>query len=271
MLKSFLSGVAALAALSIASPSLAQNKIDAPANGASPVVDLVRSAGVLKVGVIVNAPFILQDPVNNTYTGPAADFIKAAADGIGAKIEWVPVNWDTMIAGLQAKQYQILATAVYATEARKSVVDFVNYSKSGVCYVARKTNTKVNALNDIVANDLSIVIPSGASFAGNLKSTYPKLTVETKQLPPGGGNFYEDVLTERYDLTTIESLIAPQVVSAQPDLKVIPSVNECVAKPDFPIDVGIAINKGDAEFEKYLNTVVKAAAPAVDAAIKTVK
>ena len=259
------SAIIAVALAGLTSAAYAQT---APEEGKSAVADKVRSEATLKVGVIVNAPFIMQDPIQDEYVGPAADFMNAAAAGLGAKVEWVPVNWDTMIAGLQAKQYDVLATAVYATPARKAVVDFVSYSKSGVCYVARKNNDKVNTLADIKSQDLSMVIPSGASYTAELPKAYPKLDVSSKQMPPGGGNFYDDVLTERVDLSPFESLIAAQVVAAQPELKVIPNVDECLAAPDFPIDIGIAINKGDSEFEAYLNDVVKAAAPAIEKAVK---
>jgi ABC-type amino acid transport substrate-binding protein len=102
--------VATIATLS----GVCADELVAPKVGASPTADQIRTDGVFRAGVIINAPFIMQDPINNEYTGPAADFINAAATGLGAKVEWVPVNWDTMIAGLQAKQYQVLATAVYA-------------------------------------------------------------------------------------------------------------------------------------------------------------
>lgn len=78
--------------------------------------------GVLKVGVIVSPPFIMQGSLADSYKGPIAVFMDAAK-GLDAKVECVPVNWDTMMAGLQAKQYHVLGTAVYATDARKKVAD----------------------------------------------------------------------------------------------------------------------------------------------------
>lgn len=259
--------VAAIAAAAALSSARAEDLV-APKAGASATADQIRADGVLKAGVIVNPPFIMQDPIKNEYTGPAADFINAAAAGLGAKVEWVPVNWDTMIAGLQAKQYEVLATAVYATEARKKVVDFVNYSRSGICYFARKDNDKVNSLQDIKDNKLTMVVGSGVAFAADLPVKYPKLEIITKQMPAGNGNFFDDVLTGRADLSHFESLIAPQILASQPDLKVVPKLDECLSKPDFPIDIGIAINKGDQAFEEYLGKAVAAAAPAIEKAVK---
>lgn len=259
----------AVLAMLCASPTLAQDSLSAPAAGQSVLADKIRKDGVLKVGVIVSPPFIIQDPIANTYTGPIAVFLDTAAQGLGVKVEWVAVNWDTMMAGLQAKQYEVLGTAVYASEPRRKVANFVNFSRSGICYVALKANEKVKSAGDIKENALSAVIPSGASFTQEISTLYPKLAVTTKPYPPGSNDFFDDVRAGRNDLTIIEGLLAPTVAANNPDLKVVPDVDDCLAAPDFPIEIGIAVNKGDAVFEAYLGDVVKAAKPAIDAAVKS--
>jgi polar amino acid transport system substrate-binding protein len=267
-LRKIVTGLLAGASMAFVFATAAAAQPAAPEAGKSPVVDQVRGGGVLRVGVVAYPPFILQNPATQAYSGPAADFVVTAAEGLGARIEWIPVNWDTMIAGLQAKQYEVLVSAIYATEARKAVVDFVNYTKSGVCYVARKDNGNVASLDDLKTKKLTMVAVSGASYLDQIKGLYANVEVTAKQAPPGAGNFFDEVLTERFDLTPVESLLTPQIEKAQPDLKVIPGIDDCIANPDFPADVGIAINKGDQAFWDYLNAVVTAAAPAVDAAIK---
>lgn len=239
-----------------------------PKTGESAIIDRIRADGVLKIGVIVSPPFIMQDPIADTYTGPIPVFLEKAAKGLGAKVEWVAVNWDTMMAGLQAKQYDVLGTAVYATETRKKVADFVNFSRSGICYVSLKSTAKVSTRDNMRSDKHSIVIPSGASFTQDLPKAYPKIDVATKPFPPGANDFFDDVRAGRYDLTIIEGVLAPQVAALNPDLQVVPAVDECLASPDFPIEIGIAVNKGDAAFESYLSEVVKEAAPEIDAAVK---
>ena len=257
-----------LALLLAVSGGLGAMAAEPPQQGKSAMIDQIRADGVLKVGVIVSPPFIMQDPIANTYTGPIAVFMEQAAKGLGAKVEWVAVNWDTMMAGLQAKQYEVLGTAVYATETRKKVADFVNFSRSGICYVSLKSAAKVSDRKKMSSDKLSIVIPSGASFTQDLPKAYPKIDVATKPFPPGANDFFDDVRSGRYDLTIIEGVLAPQVAAMNPDLQVVPAVDECLASPDFPIEIGIAVNKGDAAFETYLAEVVKDAAPDIEAAVK---
>jgi ABC-type amino acid transport substrate-binding protein len=210
----------------------------------------------------------MQDPIADTYTGPIPVFMDEAAKGLGAKVEWVAVNWDTMMAGLQAKQYDVLGTAVYATETRKKVADFVNFSRSGICYVSLKSAAKVSSRDSMRSDKHSIVIPSGASFTQDLPKAYPKIEVATKPFPPGANDFFDDIRAGRYDLTIIEGVLAPQIAAQNSDLQVVPAVDECLASPDFPIEIGIAVNKGDAAFENYLAHVVKDAAPEIEAAVK---
>ncbi|PSS60532.1 hypothetical protein C6558_32500 [Ensifer sp. NM-2] len=239
-----------------------------PEKGQSAVVDQIRAEGVIKVGVIVSPPFVMQDPIADGYTGPIPVFMEAAAKGLGAKVEWVPVNWDTMMAGLQANQYEVLGTAVYATETRKKVAKFVNFSRSGVCYVSLKSAGQVATREEMRSTKLSIVIPAGASFTQDFSKAYPQIEVATKPFPPGANDFFDDVRTGRYDLTIIEGVLAPQVAALNPDLQVVPSIEQCLASPDFPIEIGIAVNRGDPAFETYLSGVIEAAAPEIEAAVK---
>jgi cyclohexadienyl dehydratase len=257
-----------LAFLLMALVGFSASAAEPPKEGHSATIDHIRADGVIKVGVIVSPPFIMQDPIADTYTGPIPVFMEKAAKGLGAKVEWVAVNWDTMMAGLQAKQYEVLGTAVYATEPRKKVADFVNFSRSGICYVSLKSAGKVGGRDKMRSDTVSIVIPSGASFTQELPKAYPKIEVATKPFPPGANDFFDDVRAGRYDLTIIEGVLAPQVAALNPDLQVVPAVDECLASPDFPVEIGIAVNKGDSAFEAYLSEVVKEAAPEIDAAVK---
>lgn len=250
------------------SQTLATEFKSTPQPGQSATVDRIRADGVIKVGVIVSPPFIKQDPIADSYTGPIPVFLDAAAKGLDAKVEWVPVNWDTMMAGLQAQQYEVLGTAVYATETRKKVANFINFYRSGVCYVSLKSAAKVTSADEMRSNKLSVVIPSGASFTQDLPKAYPQIEVVTKPFPPGANDFFDDVRAGRYDLTIIEGVLAPQVAALNPDLQVVPAVDQCLASPDFPIEIGIAVNKGDPAFEAYLSEVVEAAAPEIEAAVK---
>ena len=61
----------ALAAYALAAPAMAQ---DAPAPGQSARIDAIRKAGELRVGVLQNAPWLLQDVSGKGgegWSGPA--------------------------------------------------------------------------------------------------------------------------------------------------------------------------------------------------------
>ncbi|MFF0145188.1 amino acid ABC transporter substrate-binding protein (PAAT family) [Amycolatopsis sulphurea] len=248
-------------------PAPARLTISVPAPGQSTTIDRVKKEGVIRVGVIVSAPFILQDPVSSTWYGPAADVVASFAGTLGVKANWIGSDFDTIVAGLQADKFDIAATGLYATPARKAVVDFVNYAKSGACYAVRKDDTRVNSLADLNNPDLHVVVVSGSSFITQFPTEYPRAQVTPKPLPPGAANFYNEIKTKRFDVTPIESTLAKQVAQQQPDLKIVPDAETCLLHPDLPQDVGFAVRKGDTGFRSTLQDAATALQSQTDAGI----
>src|SRR5512135_3259726 len=88
------------------------------------LLDQVKAAAVIKVGTEgTYAPFTFHDS-SNALTGFDVEIARAIASRLGVKAEFVEGKWDGLIAGLDAKRYDVVINEVTVTEARKAKYDF---------------------------------------------------------------------------------------------------------------------------------------------------
>ena len=88
------------------------------------LIQQVKDAGVLKLGVAAAPPFLYQDTADPTnWKGIFVDPMAELAKTMDVKLEFVPTNWDTMIAGLQSGKFDV-AAALNARPARAIAVSF---------------------------------------------------------------------------------------------------------------------------------------------------
>ena len=247
-----------LAAAALTRTAMAQT---VPAPGQSPTVDAIKKAGKLRAGVAIAWPWLGQDPKTGKYIGAAADLGQKIADTLGMPLEYIPSGWDVIIAGLQAKQFDLALAPLFATPKRMAVIDFANYAEGGTCYEVLKTNNKVNTLADL--NNANVVTGTftGTGTEQEFVKKYPKAKVNSVVQAPGGGTRVLEVISGRLDAAAFDSPLALALEAKYPQIKVVPEANECIAHPDIPIPIGVGFNKGDPAWAKFVTNVTNAMKP----------
>src|SRR5713226_10101064 len=89
---------ALLLALALCAPAFAD--VPVPAPGASPRIDAIRKAGVLRVGVLANLPWLAENTKSDggePWSGPAWILSKEYARLLGVKLEPVLVSHETKV------------------------------------------------------------------------------------------------------------------------------------------------------------------------------
>ena len=96
-MKSLVKSLVALILAASAWPSLADVAVLPP--GASPRVDAIRKAGVLRVGVLANAPWLVENTsgTGEAWSGPAWLLANEYARRLNVKLEAVPVSGEIQI------------------------------------------------------------------------------------------------------------------------------------------------------------------------------
>jgi len=256
----------------LASPGLVlAADVKVPAKGESAVIDKIRAQGELRAGSAIGAPGLLQDPATGKLVGPAMIIGQAIADQLKVKFVLVQSNWDVIIAGLQADRYEIAIAPLLATEKRLQVVDIVPYYKDGLCYSVLKTNPKtanITKSEQLDRSDINWSTVTGSASETLLPTKFTKPKFRSVQIPPGGATATDEVLSGRADVVTQNATQAKVIEARFPQIRMIPPADECLAKPDFEVPVGMAIIKGDPVMVKFMTAVVSSLEPQINAAMK---
>ena len=257
---------ATLVALGLAATALAD--VATPAPGASPRVDAIKKAGVLRVGVLANAPWLVENTsgTGEAWSGPAWVLANEYAKRLNVKLEAIPVSHETKVPVLASNQVDISVTPLAETADRLKVVDFVIYSNTSVCMFGLATNPKFAAaktVDDLNRPEITIAYYTGGGEEGWVKERFPK--AQLRGVAGSGVAPVEEVLAKRADAVPINRVPWVAMGRKLKQLAVLPKDNNCQNSTEKAAPVGMAIDKNQPAFlawaravEKELETKLKA-------------
>jgi polar amino acid transport system substrate-binding protein len=256
-------GLLAMAAVFAAAlPAMGQ---EAPAPGAIPRIDAIRKAGALRVAVLANAPWLVENTTGGgeQWSGPAWVLAGEYAKRLGVKVEPVLVSHETKIPVLASNQVDISITALAETPERIPVVDFVLYSNTSVCMFGRADNprfTKAKTVDDLNSPDVTIAYFIGAGEEGWVKQRFPKAKL-LGVANSGATAPLEDIMAKRADAAPINRIPYVPMSHKVKGLAVLPADNNCQGSTEKAQPVGVAIDKKQPEFLAWLRAVEKSIHP----------
>jgi polar amino acid transport system substrate-binding protein len=107
--------VGALANMPMISGALAKSGHESQTSGDT--LSAIQKHGVIRVGVAVNAPWVLRDK-NGQWIGLDVDLAREFAQDMRWQIQLVPTTWDTAIDDLRAGHFDVLAAGLSVTPQR---------------------------------------------------------------------------------------------------------------------------------------------------------
>lgn len=124
---------------------------------------MIKSNGEITIGTEgTYAPFTFHDQ-NGELTGFDVEIAEEIAKRIGVKAKFVETKWDGMLAGLDAKRFDMVANEVTIRDDRKEKYDFSKpYILSKAVLIVNQNNTSIKSLADLKGKK------SGQSLTSNL-------------------------------------------------------------------------------------------------------
>lgn len=207
----------------------------------------IKSAGVLKVGLMgTYAPYNFLN-ANKEVDGFDADIAKEVAKRLGVKVEFTTQAFSGLIPSLQAGKFDAIISQVTITDERKQQLDFSDpYITNQVKIIVNEKNTDITKLTDFKSKNIGVGL-------GTNDETY----LRTEVLPQVGDftiKTYNDVITSLQDLNvgridaTINNIYALKPIVEENGFK-IKAVGDAI-KSD---QAGIAIRKDNPELLSALN------------------
>ena len=241
MLKKFVLGTIAAVVLAACGGEGSNSASSAPAqSGAASgsLIERINNKGTITVGTEgTYAPFTYHDK-DGKLTGYDVEVTRAVADKLGIKVEFKETQWDSMMAGLKAGRFDVVANQVGLTSPeRQATFDKSEpYSWSGAVLVARK-DSNIKSIDDI----------KGVKTAQSLTSNYgEKAKAAGAELVPVDGLAQSLTLIEqkRADATLNDELAVLDYLKKNPNagVKIVWS-----APADEKVGSGLIVNKGNDE------------------------
>jgi polar amino acid transport system substrate-binding protein len=203
----------------------------------------------LKVGSTpTGTPFTFLDTKTNTIQGIMVDLITEIGKDAGFQVQIEPMQFSTLIASLTSNKIDIIAAAMFATAARKEVIDFSDTVYTyGEGLLVPKSDTKNYArLEDLKGEVVGAQV--GTAFVDALKKTGLFSDVRVYDSIP---DILRDVDTGRLKAGFADyPILAYNLQQGRfPQARLVESY-----KPTILGSVGIGVRKGDPELLKKINT-----------------
>src|SRR5690242_19772051 len=147
--RSLLAGVAALGALGAAGCSRVAT---ASTTGGGELLDRLRAAGVVRLGIAGEIPFGYIDK-NGDLTGEAPELAKVIFKRLGVdRVQPVPTEFGSLIPGLNSQQFDVVAAGMYVNPERCEQVIFADPDYQMLdSFIVRKGNPKgLHTYQDVV-------------------------------------------------------------------------------------------------------------------------
>jgi polar amino acid transport system substrate-binding protein len=265
-----LTAAAALAVtLAIGTAAFADD-VAPPPSGASPRIDAIRKAGTLRVAVLANAPWLIENTSGSgeAWSGPAWSLAGEYARLLGVKLAPVLVSHETKVPVLASNQVDMTITPLAETPERDAVVDFVLYSNTSVCMFGRADNAKFAAaatVGDLDKPDITIAYFIGGGEEAWVKQRFPhaKLVGVTNS---GATAPLEDIMARRADAAPINRVPWVGMSKKVKGLVALPKENNCQGSQEKAQPVGVAIDKNQTVYLEWLRAVAKSMQGRLDAA-----
>lgn len=123
-------------------------------------LERARRTGTLRVGYANEAPYAYMDPSVGKVTGEAPEVARAVLEDLGIEeVEGVLTEFGSLIPGLQAGRFDMIAAGMYVTPARCEQVDFSDptYCIGEAFVVARGNPLDLHGYDDVEASDEALL------------------------------------------------------------------------------------------------------------------
>ncbi len=213
----------------------------------------VLERGTLRVGTTGDyPPFSELDQANNTYKGYEIDVVTQLAADLGVKVEFVPTNWDTLGAGIQADKYDVTASGITMTlERLKSVAFSDPYLDSPlVPLILKKDDGKYASWRDMDKAGVKLAVMAGTSAEESAKKNFTKAEIVSITAPALD---YQELLAGRVDAAITDTVFIKKALAQYAD-------QVAVVGLDKPIEgqpISMMTLQGDQVWLNWINTWIK--------------
>ncbi len=206
------------------------------------LLETIKQSGKLRIGTEgTYAPFTYHDE-KGTLTGFDVDLGREIAKRLGVKPEFIETKWDGMIAGLDAKRFDVVMNEVSINAERKAKYDFSDpYIASKAVLIVKDNNQDIKKLADLKGKK------AGQSLTSNLNQIAKDNGATIVQVD-GFNQAIDLLLSGRIDATVNDKLSYLDFKTRRPDAPI-----KVVDETDTGSTSAVLMNKNNNELRDAIN------------------
>ena len=179
--------------------------------------------------------------------GIDVEIAQAVADKLGLELEIQDIEFDSIIAGIQAGKYDIGAAGMTVTEARLKSVNFSSTYATGIQSIIVTEDSPISDIDALIAGDYIIGVQSGTT--GDIYMT-DEVGDERIDRYSKGNDAVVALMSGKVDAVVIDDQPAQAFVKANEGLTILDT-------PYAIEDYAMAISKDNEELLKKVNEALK--------------
>jgi polar amino acid transport system substrate-binding protein len=212
-------------------------------------LEQVKKAGKLLVAIDATYPPMESEGPDGKPVGFDIDFANELAKRLGVKAEFVVMNWDGILAGLNSKRYDVIISSMNITEDRKKQVDFVEYVRMSQLFIT-KAGVTIGKEADLAGKVVAVQADTTShEFAEKVRKS--GVAVKDIKAFKLATDAFAAVKAGQAEVIIVDEPVGRYY--AKQDAKTFQSSGRAMA----PEPVGIAIRKTDADLQQEINKAVE--------------
>ncbi|MFJ3956391.1 substrate-binding periplasmic protein [Arthrobacter sp. NPDC090010] len=105
--------------------------------------------GTLTVGTLSDAPPSIFIDKSGNFTGFDNELLRAMGDKLGLKVQFASTKFQSLLAQVKNKQFDVGSSSISTTDARRKTVSFTNGYDFGFMALVAKNDSKVQSIADL--------------------------------------------------------------------------------------------------------------------------
>lgn len=155
-----------------AKPATARKRPQLPVSGES-TLDRIQREHVLRVGVALNAPWVMHDK-NGQLIGYSVDVARQLAQELGWKLELVTTSWPALLHDLRTDQFDVVISGLSITPQRALQVRFSHaFGEYDIGLVVNRVKFPSSDIKDIAQRKLRLAASKGTLTVGVAQRAFP--------------------------------------------------------------------------------------------------
>jgi len=211
-------------------------------------VERIKKSGKILVAIDATYPPMESEGPDGKPVGFDIDFANELAKRMGIKAEFVVMNWDGILAGLNSKRYDVIISSMNITDERKRQVDFVEYVQMSQIYIA-KAGTVVSKEADLAGKVIAVQADTTSyEYAEGLKKK--GIAVKAVKAFKMATDTFAAVKAGQAEVIVVDEPVGKYYVNQ--DSKTFQLSGRAMA----PEPVGVAIRKTDKDLVEEIKKIV---------------